>query len=380
MVRTTRPLFPDDSIQRAVTLLKASGGSAAPVIAGAQVVGIVCEADLVGLLSASSNNGNGPDMDQLPPVGRIMRPATAFAQSHATIRQAAELFSQTGAEALPVITPQGAYTGYLLRSDITTILSGAIRPPVVGGLATPLGVHLTCGSQRGGVGDAGLVLLGVLFGVMNILGFALAAGAFWIVQKWLGQPLFASLMSEPIAPANVYDIVAYAAAAIPILTVLLGIKFSRVAGYHAAEHQTVHAIEQGEPLEYDFVRHMPRVHPRCGTNIAAASSIFIVLISAFPSPLIVFAAIIIVLLAWRSIGAWLQYYVTTKPASQKEIESGIRAGRQLLENYQDEMLGNRPAGKRLWNIGFTQIGIGLAITMLLAHAMVRMLHLPLTMF
>jgi uncharacterized protein YqhQ len=33
----------------------------------------------------------------------------------------------------------------------------------------------------------------------------------------------------------------------------------------------VHAIERGEPLLAESVRAMPRVHPRCGTNIVAAA-------------------------------------------------------------------------------------------------------------
>ncbi len=31
----------------------------------------------------------------------------------------------------------------------------------------------------------------------------------------------------------------------------------------------VHAIEEGEDLTLEKVRPMPRVHPRCGTNLVA---------------------------------------------------------------------------------------------------------------
>lgn len=370
LVRTSRPLLPSDTVSRAVGLLRASGGSAAPVVSGMQVVGMVRESDLLPMLAASAN-GSGKDVDSLPPIVELMSPVEGFLRPDATIREAAEAFWRTGAEALPVVTEHGAYAGYLLRSDITAALSNAIRPPMVGGLATPLGVHLTCGSQRGGVGDGALVLLGVMFGLLNILGFVIAAGIAWAAQQWLGQPLYAALLSEPAPRWNLYDAIGYIALLAPVITLLLGVRLLPVAGYHAAEHQTVHAIERGEPLDFETVRRMPRVHPRCGTNLAAAASIFIVMITAYPSPLVVFAGIMVVLLGWRTIGAWLQQHVTTRPATRKQIESGIQAGKQLLANYREEVLGEREPGRRIWNLGFAQIGAGLAATLLLADAVVR---------
>lgn len=372
LVRTSRPLFPSDSVSRAVALVRASGGSAAPVISGMQVVGILRESDLLPVLAASAN-GRGQDPDSLPPVAQYMVPPSQFLRTDATIGAAAQTFANSDAEVLPVVTEHGAYAGYLIRSDITAALSNAIRPPMVGGLATPLGVHLTCGTQRGGVSDSALVFLGVMFGVLNLLGFAIAAGIAWTAQTYLSQPLYAALLSEPTSKFNIYDSVGYIALLAPVITLLLGIRLLPVAGFHAAEHQTVHAIERGEPLDYDTIRHMPRVHPRCGTNLAAAASIFVVLITAYPSPLIVFAAIIVVLLGWRTIGAWLQQHVTTKPPNRAQVESGIRAGRELLANYREEVLGARAPGRRIWNLGFVQIGAGLAATFLLAEAAMKLL-------
>jgi uncharacterized protein YqhQ len=37
----------------------------------------------------------------------------------------------------------------------------------------------------------------------------------------------------------------------------------------------VHAIERGEPLVLEVVRRMPRVHPRCGTNLVAGIALFL---------------------------------------------------------------------------------------------------------
>ncbi len=39
----------------------------------------------------------------------------------------------------------------------------------------------------------------------------------------------------------------------------------RVYMYHGAEHMTVHAMENGDPLNIDSIRKYPTAHPRCGT-------------------------------------------------------------------------------------------------------------------
>ena len=39
----------------------------------------------------------------------------------------------------------------------------------------------------------------------------------------------------------------------------------RVFAYHGAEHMTVHAYENDQPLRVDTIRHFNKAHPRCGT-------------------------------------------------------------------------------------------------------------------
>lgn len=371
IIRTSRPLFPGDSVTRAVSLIRASGGSAVPVVDAMRVIGIVRESDLLPLI-AEASGALEYDPEKLPPVVSVMSQNGFSISPGATMGEAVRLFNETGAEVLPVVTETGGYIGYLLRADITATLSHAIRPPMVGGLATPLGVHLTCGSQRGGVGDKGLVLMGMLFSLLQIAGLAIATLVAYGIESLLGPPTYAALLSEPTSIPNFLDAIPGIVAIIPIATLLLGIRLLPVAGYHAAEHQTVHAIEQGEPLDYHTVSRMPRVHQRCGTNLAAAAAIFIFLISQFPSPFIVVVAMMAALLGWRSIGAFLQRHVTTKPASPRQIESGIRAGDELLRNYREELTGQREPGKRLWNLGFIQMGIGLMIPITIVYLLIEL--------
>jgi uncharacterized protein YqhQ len=40
----------------------------------------------------------------------------------------------------------------------------------------------------------------------------------------------------------------------------------RVFAYHGAEHKTIHALEDGAPLEVEAVRRYSTAHPRCGTS------------------------------------------------------------------------------------------------------------------
>lgn len=371
IIKTSRPLFPGDTVTRAVSLIRASGGSAVPVVDAMRVVGIVRESDLLPLIADASSQV-GFDPEKLPPVVSIMSPNGYSIAPNATIGEAVRLFNETGVEVLPVVTENGGYIGYLSRADVTATLSHAIRPPMVGGLATPLGVHLTCGSQRGGVGDKGLVMMGMLFSLLQIGGLALATLIAYGIETLFGPPAYAALLSEPTSVPNLLDAIPGVVAIIPIATLLLGIRLLPVAGYHAAEHQTVHAIEQGEPLDFQTVSRMPRVHQRCGTNLAAAAAIFIFLISQFPSPFIVVVAMMAALLGWRSIGAFLQRHVTTKPASRRQIESGIQAGNELLRNYREELAGQRAPGRRIWNLGFIQMGIGLMIPITIVYLLIEL--------
>src|SRR3989440_10178255 len=63
----------------------------------------------------------------------------------------------------------------------------------------------------------------------------------------------------------------------------------RVFGYHGAEHKTINALEQGDPLDIFHVRRASRVHIRCGTGfllIVMVVSIFVFALVGSPSLLL----------------------------------------------------------------------------------------------
>jgi len=81
---------------------------------------------------------------------------------------------------------------------------------------------------------------------------------------------------------------------------------------------------------------MPRVHPRCGTNLFAGLTIFTsIAFGPFPAAdgLRVLIAAMVTLVFWRPVGNMLQWLVTTKPPTKKQIEMGIKSGNELLEKY-----------------------------------------------
>ena len=146
------------------------------------------------------------------------------------------------------------------------------------------------------------------------------------------------------------------------------VKFSRLAKYHAAEHQTVHAMERHEILTTRIVARMPRVHPRCGTNITAGGMIFST-VSGVTLPYIGYElsgliAVFCAIMGWRRLGAMLQHWVTTSPPGENEIESGIKAASELQQKFYS---GEESPGrlKRIWNLGLIQNSVGIATVIMI---------------
>ena len=168
----------------------------------------------------------------------------------------------------------------------------------------------------------------------------------------------------------------YALALLPIVSLIVMFRLFPLSGYHAAEHQVVHAIEQDEPLLPDVVRRMPRVHPRCGTNIGVGVSMFLG-ISQTPwipwDDVRLLVAVILTLFLWRPVGGFVQQYVTTKPATPKQIQSGIDAANELLLKFESASKRQATPWTRLLNSGVFHV-IGGAV---LAYVIVSLLAMPL---
>jgi len=128
-------------------------------------------------------------------------------------------------------------------------------------------------------------------------------------------------------------------------------------------------MERGEPLEIEVVRRMPRVHPRCGTNLMAGGLVFVAvsqLIAALPGRWLnaMDAAILGALTAlftWRSVGSFMQQHFTTRIAGDKHLQSGISAANGLEDGFLAEPPGRPRFLRRLWCTGMLQTMSGIAL-------------------
>lgn len=356
IIRQVRTLRPEDSIGKAAEAVRASGLTELPVIVDGRVVGTATERAILNALT----EGDPREVAEQP-VSAILSEQTVFLNRHMTVRQVAEVLRDHDLQVAPVINEWNGYMGIVTRSDVAGALCLTMRPPSIAGMATPLGVYLTTGHLRAGAGDLGLMLTGVALMLINFASTGIVAGLAWLVQKVTPLQLWNMLNYFPAKGFHadwLRGLMLYAGPAI----FLLLIRVLPLAGYHAAEHQVVHAIENGEPLKPANVSVMPRAHPRCGTNIMAALILFTMISDRFSPEVAVPIAVLIFLFAWRNIGSYMQNFLTTKPATRKQLDSGIRAGEELLEKYRTNPAYQVTGWRRIWNTGLPQVMVGVAVT------------------
>jgi uncharacterized protein YqhQ len=129
----------------------------------------------------------------------------------------------------------------------------------------------------------------------------------------------------------------------------------RVFQYHGAEHKTIAAQENGEPLEPGSVAHFPKEHVRCGTNfLIIVMLVTIVVFAAFGTPGIAWRLLsrliaipLIAAVAYEALrlgarfpesvlmgalmapGLWLQK-ITTREPDEGQIEVAIASMNEVL--------------------------------------------------
>jgi len=291
---------------------------------------------------------------------------------YATADRALELFSKPEITAIPIVDDYGHLMGVLTPADLFPKRDRAPRPQSVGGMATPFGVYLTNGSFGAGAKGWALVSTGVVMSLMLIT-----------------ATILTNLLTT-FAAANHVTINDDIATVISLLLFVGGFRFLPLAGIHAAEHKVVHAIERGEELTRENVRRMPRVHPRCGTNLVVGLSILMG-VTCFglqlPGPKTkledfvgdistrILVAAIATLLFWRPLGSFVQYWGTTKEPNDKQIDMGIRSGEELLKTYATGRGGERSLPSRLWSSGIFHVMAGASATMALLSLLKLALHL-----
>jgi hypothetical protein len=261
-------------------------------------------------------------------------PSPRTVLSTASLREVEFCFNEDpNAHIVAVCDEYGRYQGVINRLDLSAALTKSLAPVKMGGMATPLGVYLTDGVHGAGAGSLGLILTGVCMTLMILLCYA--------VMNLLDRFVFYHFHYD--AYRRLTDILGnqYAAdlySIAPVLLLFVMMRLTPLAGYHAAEHQVVNCAEQGQPLTIENVRKMSRVHPRCGTNFTMWFLLlsFGLLFFSYAFSSVVAAAMPAILLSmvlWRRLGALTQSLFTTRPASVKQLRSGIKAAEDLKLLY-----------------------------------------------
>jgi hypothetical protein len=288
---------------------------------------------------------------------------TATAESD-TMAEALALLRQSPGLPLPIRDPlTGEVIALLSRPDL-------VPPPVprLGGMATPLGVYLTDGTVSGGVGFWGLFLTGLTLCALAVVAQVAVHGLLWLAAAH-GHDLSAWAAS-PRRPPALRAWLPEALSWLPAPLIFVGLRLIPMSGIHAAEHQAVHCVERGLPLVPESVRAQPRVHARCGTNLFVGLSLFLlVFVGVFcaaqasgqpvaaDATLALIAAAVPALLLWRRVGAFIQQWFATRPATDGQVAGAIRAAEEVLRRRRDGVPRFRLL-RRVWCMGFAQVLCG----------------------
>jgi len=289
-----------------------------------------------------------------------------------SLGDALETLRRSPLPTLPILDPEtGRIIAVLARPE-------AIPPPVpprLGGMATPLGVYLHDGVSSGGAGFWGLLLTGV---IMSLFALTAQAAVHGLALAAAAHPAFLAEWQK--VPPGLREWLSAISPWLPLPFVFGLLRLAPLSGTHAAEHQVVHCIERSAPLSLPCVRAMPRVHPRCGTNLFAGFSLFLLtFVSVFSAAeasgwppldgasLGAMLAAPLALFGWRRVGGWVQQWFATRPATDKQIAGAIFAAEQVLSRRRQRLeRGGEPRFaffRRLWTMGLAQILLGYCVVL-----------------
>lgn len=354
LIRPVLPVYRESSLASAVEALRESGAEAAPVLDGSFVVGAIWAKDIRAAVLA------GEPLDL--PLIHFLEERPPRLLPNATLEEARAVLAASGAPAIIISDPEGRYVGLLSALDLYHRPEALARPPYIGGMATPFGVFLTNGETSGGAGPfalaaTGAMLFGLLFFAVLVTAYVLeAAGTNVSMQT-------AELLFAVMPPALFFVMLR----ALPL------------SGTHGAEHMVVHAIERREPLNYEIVRRMPRVHPRCGTNLAIGAMIFMGLVGAiYPvfGPAGALFSLVATMTLWRPIGSIFQLFITTKNPSKPQLLGAMKAGEELLARYKQNPRPMPSFGRRLVMSGLPWVFAGAVFAFVVLYLLLHNADIP----
>jgi CBS domain-containing protein len=370
VIRPAPSLSPEDSCGRALLIMRQLASDRLPVLRLGHIVGEIHEADIADLVSGSPHDETARTLrrsvsELMQEVPVMLRPT----MSHDEARQLCAVQGISLLRCIPVVDADDYCLGLVHAHDLLVTDQPTPRPNAIGGMATPFGVYLTDGSLQAGASNLALVASGAAMGLTFVVASLLVNGALSLAQHYVAIPNIASFDLDPFA--GTHDIrttlLSVGGQLAVYFTFLTTMRATILAGYHAAEHQTVHAIERFEPLVPEVVARMPRAHPRCGTNLMAAVTLFLLLqclfraLPGFDWSSAELAAGLTTLFTWRRVGTFLQERFTTRRANPAQLQSGIAAGAELMSKYLSTPPGRPLLLRRIWCMGMLQSMIGMAL-------------------
>jgi CBS domain-containing protein len=350
LMRHVETITSADSLARAARLLRESSAEVLPVLEDDKMIGVVDDPSLAKALESG--------LGALSSASTVMESGFPTIPAFASGSEALRRLSDTDARTLAVVDSQGHFLGILSASDLFPRYEVPPTLPVVGGMATPFGVYLTAGGVQAGAGHIALICTGMQLGLLMILS---AIGADWMAAH--ASPFFGFKVTPDWIP-NMLAIGLF----------MVGMRVSPLAGTHASEHKVVHALEYGEPLELEVVKRMSRVHPRCGTNIAVGLSLFtgITGLPWIPREISALAGVLVAFFFWRPLGGLAQFWITTKPPTDRQLLNGIAAGKELIRKVQARQRVKRTFGRWIVCSGLLHVMLGSTLVMLLAEGIARL--------
>ncbi len=353
VMRPTLTCAAEDSLQRAVVELRRNGGGLLPIVQDGVLAGAITE------FSISRALANGVEMETACLEAADQATTVAPYSSGA---EALRLLEDDRVQTLIVVDDLGKVTGILSPSDLIPRRRMLPRPEPVGGMATPFGVYLTSGGLSGGVSLWAVMGTGALMFTMLAIS--------QVIAIWMLTPLDHTTLTDSVKDAI--------AGGFTLFLFGLTMRLMPLSGTHGAEHMVVHAMEKGEELTPDIVARMPRVHPRCGTNLAVALTLFSVIattewVKSFETRLLV--AALVTMFLWRPLGSMAQQFVTTKKPNAKQLRSGIKAANELIERYSTAKVSTASIPRRIWNSGLLHVISGSTLTLLATKGVLWAFHL-----
>lgn len=326
-------------ISRLPDMFNFAGHDTLPVINDQGVVtGIVSEFDLAKVVKNLSIDSNSYQSNLT--VANIMTKNVWCEKEGTNVLKLLDQIDQMHIRVIPIVDEAGVYTGLCItRTYLINYLTHKIKPRIIAGMATPLGVYLTDGIHQAGAKDIGLIASGLVFSVF----------IFFLQFLLLGfENSFYALLAE-------------------IFLFLTVFRLSAISRIHASEHMVINAIEKGLPLTLKTVQMQSRVHKRCGTNLIVfllgVLLIFYFINTVIPKVWIIrfmvsFGLFMGLLNYWRQMGYKIQEIFTTAKPSEAQIENAIKAGKELLKLHKDDPNTQEPTAlSRLYTSGIVQIAL-----------------------